>query len=232
MDLHPVAGVAGPAPQAAGFDTAMAHLFRGEMHRMTAWRQRLDTTSNWAIVLSLGMTTFTLGSEKVPPYVLLLGLAAVTMCLVIEARRYQHLHHSVWRLRLIEDGYFSGILHERPDTPGWRERLSSDLACPRLRITLIGALRARLRRNYLMLMLFTTAAWLAKVFVHPASPLSTGEFYERLAVGRLVPSWFVVASASVFVLFAIGLSLSSPRQERIEGWDRWCGDIKECEPIQ
>lgn len=61
-------GQLGSTPKDSGnFDTAVAHLFRGEMHRMTAWRQRLDTTSNWAIVLSLGMTTFALGSERTPP---------------------------------------------------------------------------------------------------------------------------------------------------------------------
>ena len=74
------------------FDTAMAHLYRGEMHRMATWRQRLDITTNWAMVMALGMTTFALGSERTPPYILLLGLAAVAMCLAIEARRYQFLH--------------------------------------------------------------------------------------------------------------------------------------------
>jgi hypothetical protein len=34
------------------------------------------------------MTTFTLGSEKTPHYVLLLGRAVIGMCLLIEARRF------------------------------------------------------------------------------------------------------------------------------------------------
>ncbi len=34
------------------FVTAMVHLYRGELAEATAWRGRIDTTSNWAIVMS------------------------------------------------------------------------------------------------------------------------------------------------------------------------------------
>ena len=42
---------------------------------MMVWRERFDATTNWAILLTTGRTTFTLGSERTPHYVLLLGLA-------------------------------------------------------------------------------------------------------------------------------------------------------------
>src|SRR6266436_9187103 len=29
---------------------ALAHLYRGEVYRSTAWRTRLDSTTNWAVV--------------------------------------------------------------------------------------------------------------------------------------------------------------------------------------
>ena len=32
------------------FVTAMVHLFRAEIQRANVWRQRLDTTTNWAVV--------------------------------------------------------------------------------------------------------------------------------------------------------------------------------------
>lgn len=86
-----------PSPD---FHTAMAHFYRGELNRLTVWHVRLDTTTNWAILLTAGMTTFTLGSEKTPHYVLLLG-SIIGMCLMIEARRYQHVHRSACRLRLL-----------------------------------------------------------------------------------------------------------------------------------
>ena len=206
-----------PVRDTSSFDTAMAHLYRGEMHRMTTWRQRLDITTNWAMVMALGMTTFALGSERTPPYILLLGLAAVAMCLVIEARRYQSLHHSLWRLRVLEQHYFVGLL--RPLSPpdrAWRDRLAAELATPTPRVGLLNAARFRLRRNYLMLSYFITVAWLTKVFIHPASPRSFDEFYRRLAVGDLIPSWFVTISAGAFVLVSTVLAVTSPSEEEVE----------------
>jgi len=32
------------------FVTAMVHFFRAEVQRANLWRQRLDTTTNWAVV--------------------------------------------------------------------------------------------------------------------------------------------------------------------------------------
>jgi len=201
----------------SSLDTAMAHLYRGEMHRMTTWRQRLDVTTNWAMVMALGMTTFALGSDRTPPYILLLGLAAVAMCLAIEARRYQSLHHSLWRLRVLEKHYFVGLLRADPDGDRrWRDRLASELESPSSKVGLFAAARFRLRRNYLMLSYYITAAWLTKVFIHPASPLSLDEYYRRLAVGDLIPSWFVVASAGAFVIVSTILAATSPSEETVE----------------
>src|SRR5512137_1257412 len=104
----------------ADFHTAMTHFYRGEMNRLTVWHVRLDTTTNWAILLTTGMTTFTLGSENTPHYVLLLGLAIIGMCLLIEARRYQHVHRSACRLRLLEAGYLRGELLGGTDAT-WRQ---------------------------------------------------------------------------------------------------------------
>ena len=41
---------------AAGYSAAeigaLAHLYRGEMYQSKIWRNRLDTTSNWAVVIT------------------------------------------------------------------------------------------------------------------------------------------------------------------------------------
>ncbi|MBI5478512.1 MAG: DUF2270 domain-containing protein [Deltaproteobacteria bacterium] len=196
------------AGSGGAFHTAMAHLYRGEIHRMTVWRSRLDATSHWAMLLTVGMTTFTLGASGVPHFILLLGLALNTMCMLIEARRYQHLHRSEWRLGLLERGYFAPLLASPAPEPDWRERLAADLRRPCVDLGLFAAVRIRLRRNYLMLLLFVTAVWVTKVFIHPVSARSVGEFYSRLAVADVIPSWFVAASACVFVLVSTALALA------------------------
>ena len=80
------------------------------MNRLTVWRQRLDVTTNWAIILATALSTFTLGAADVPHYTLLLGLALFSFSLLIEGRRYRHLHHSKWRLYLLESGLFAQLL--------------------------------------------------------------------------------------------------------------------------
>jgi uncharacterized membrane protein len=213
-----------PAPAAApeGFSTSLVHLYRAEMHRMTVWRQRLDVTSNWAIILTMGITTFALGAHTVPHFVLLLGLAIIAISILMEARRYQHLHHSEWRLHLIDRGFFAPLL--RLESPiaslRWREMLAADLVQPRLLISLFCAARVRLRRNYLSLTYFTTAVWITKLYVHPGSPNSFAEFYARLSVGNIIPSWFVAASAVIFLVGSTVLALSCPTIEQLEKWEQ------------
>lgn len=200
--------------ESSAFHTAMAHFYRGEIHRMTVWRTRLDTTSNWAILLTTGLTTFTLGSASVPHYTLLLGLALNSICMLLEGRRYQHLHHAEWRLRIMEDGYFAPWCESESPAPGWSRELAADLRDPRGTISLLDAVRLRLRRNYALLFYFMTAVWFTKLFIHrPDAPTS---FYERLAVGDLIPSWFVAGSASLFILGVTALSAATSCREVVE----------------
>jgi uncharacterized membrane protein len=201
--------------------TSMTHLYRGEMNRLTVWRQRLDVTSNWAIILTTGLATFTLGDPGVPHYTLLLGIALIWISIVIEGRRYRHLHHSKWRVYLLEFGYFAELLNplERTEAlPDWRRILAADLRHRHFLIDRFTAIRVRLRRNYLFLLLLLTAVWVVKLFIHPARPGSVAELYARLTVGGLIPSWFVAATALGFVVGTVLLGLSSPPAERIEDW--------------
>jgi uncharacterized membrane protein len=191
------------------------------MNRLTVWRQRLDVTSNWAIVLATGLATFTLGHPDVPHYTLLLGLALFSFSLLIEGRRYRHLHHSKWRVYLMELGFFAEHLHPTEDgkaVPDWRRLLAADLRRTHFLISVFTAVRVRLRRNYLLLLLFLTAVWVTKLIIHPTRPRSFAELYSRLAVGGIIPSWFVAASAVAFVVTAVFLAWTCPSAEQIEDW--------------
>lgn len=205
-------------PSAAGaFHTAMVHLYRGEMQRLTVWRTRLDTTTHWAIILTTGLTTFVLGAREVPHYIMLLGLAFNTIFMLIEGRRYQHLHHSRWRIQLLEREYFAGHLTAAPPREGsWRAQLRADLVRPHATLSHAMGIRLRLRRNYLMLAYFVTTVWLTKVFIHPASPGSVHDFYGRLAVGELFPSWFVALTAGCFVVGVTVLAALTPSEEALD----------------
>lgn len=201
--------------------TAVAHLYRAEMNRMSVWRQRLDVTSNWAVILATALTTFTLGSAEVPHYTLLLGLALVFISILLEGRRYRHLHHSKWRLYLLESGFFANMLcpaKKSDPSPDWRRLLAADLRHTHFSISWLTGMRLRLRRNYLLVISFMSAVWVAKLFIHPTRVTNLAEFYGRLHVGELIPSWFVAATAFVFLVTAAVLGLTCPPAEELEDW--------------
>jgi uncharacterized membrane protein len=206
-----------------GRDVAMAvsHLYRAEMNRMSVWRQRLDVTSNWAVILATALTTFTLGSAEVPHYILLLGLALVFISILLEGRRYRHLHHSKWRLYLIESGFFANMLYPAKTSepsPDWSRLLAADLRHTHFSISWLTGMRLRLRRNYLLVISFMYAVWVAKLFMHPTRVADLAEFYTRLHVGEFIPSWLVAATALAFLLTAAVLGLSCPPAEELEDW--------------
>jgi uncharacterized membrane protein len=207
-----------PDAESSTFHTALAHLYRGEMHRMATWRMRLDTTSHWAIILSIGLTTFALGSSAIPHYVMLLALAFNTIFMLIEGRRYQHLLHSKWRLGILERNHFAVLLSRgsRSEDTTWREQLAADLRHPRFAVGLAMGTRLRLRKNYLMIMCFVTVVWIAKLFIHPASPRSFAEFHGRLAVEGFLPAWFVALTAASFVLSMVLVAASTPSEVELE----------------
>ena len=204
----------------SAYHTAMAHFYRGEMQRLTIWRTRLDNTTHWAILITIGLTTFALGHAAIPHYIMLLGLAMNSICMLIEGRRYQHLHHSKWRTHLLEHNYFAAFLC--PDAPlvepTWGRQLASDLARPHFTIGLWRAMRLRLRRNYIMLFCFLTAAWVTKLFIHPETVSSAAELLERMAVGGFLPGALVAVTAGVFVLGVFVLVATTPSEEALEQW--------------
>ena len=185
---------------------------------MTVWRQRLDVTTNWAILMTGGMTTFALGSPAVPHFVLLLGFALIAVSLVIESRRYQRLHHSKWRLHVIEACYFAPMLEGRAecDDAAWRSTIAHDLRQPRMFVSRFTAIKVRLRRNYLLLVVFITAVWVTKLFIHPHDVAHLGEFWDRLSVGGIVPSWIVACSAGLFLVACSLLAATARSAESLE----------------
>lgn len=188
---------------------------------MLVWRQRLDITSNWAIIIATALTTFALGSSEVPHYVLLLGLVLVLISILLEGRRYRHLHHSKWRLYLLESGYFADII--RPPTtsdqqPDWRRLLAADLRRAHFSLSWLTGMRLRLRRNYLFVIGFIAAVWVAKLFIHPSRATNLSELYARLHVGDFIPSWFVAVTAFLFLAGAAILGLTCPSAEELEDW--------------
>src|SRR3954470_6256831 len=129
-------------------DTAMAHLYRGELGRSDRWRTRLDTTTNWALTVTAATISFSFGSAQTSHVTLLVGIWMVVTFLLVEARRYRY--YDLWnrRVRLIEDGYWSPLLRQEPVDPDAMKELAREMERPQIQLSWFSAISTRLNRTY------------------------------------------------------------------------------------
>jgi uncharacterized membrane protein len=141
---------------------AVVHLYRGELGRLTAYRLRLDTTSNWAVGSTAASITFALGSREIPHYVFFVPVLMGGLFLWLEAMRFRIFVISQQRVRLIERGFYVPLL-SGDRAPDWRAALAATLLWPKPLVSYREAFAARLRRVYLWLFGTTFLAWLVKL---------------------------------------------------------------------
>ena len=79
----PPAGLIFPTTRTE-FVNLVAHYYRGEMGRMTSWRDRVDRTSNWAITVSAAMLSVSLTTPTAHHGVLLFAAVLILLLLAIE----------------------------------------------------------------------------------------------------------------------------------------------------
>jgi uncharacterized membrane protein len=204
---HPAAQMRRMAP--AEFNTAMIHFYRGEVQRSNTWRNRLDTTTNWAVLTAGATLSFVFSSPSNPHFVIPINTLLVAIFLLMEARRYRY--YEIWssRVRVIETGYFAQMLAPESVTPdeAWAEHLAADLITPHFTISEWEAVGRRLRRNYLWIFALLALSWNLKVYLHPLPARDFNAFIDRATVG-IVPGWAVFVVGVLFnaaiAIFAIG----------------------------
>src|SRR6188472_3554101 len=181
-----------------GYVNAMSHFYRGELSRIMVWRQRLDTTTNWAVTSSTAIITIAFSNASVPHLIFFFNLAIVWIMLWIEARRYRFYDAFRARVRMLEAHFLVPMVMEnRHLLQGeWKKLVCEDLILPSFKISMLEAVGRRLKRNYVFIFLLIMIAWVMKIFIHARQPVeSVAAFYRELAVGRIA-SWFV---AVIFV---------------------------------
>jgi uncharacterized membrane protein len=168
------------------FNNAMIHFYRGEMTRANVWRNRIDVTTNWAVVTTGAALSFVFSEPTHSHAMIPLNTLLILLFLVIEARRYRYYELWAYRIRLMEVDFFAAMLAP-PFQPseGWATRMTDSLLHPRFKITFWEAFGRRFRRNYQYIFLLLALAWLVKIAAHP-TPISTiQQFYERAAIGPI-----------------------------------------------
>ncbi len=199
--------------QPAEFNTAMVHFYRGEIQRSNIWRNRLDATTNWAVITAGATLSFVFSSPDNPHFAIPINTILVSIFLFMEARRYRY--YEVWanRVRVLETGYFAPMLSHRtiPPDKEWAEHISADLLSPHFTISVAEAVGRRLRANYLWIFILLALSWTLKIYIHPSPIPTTSEadrrvFWEilsqRATVG-LAPGWLVIVAGAIFNLAII-----------------------------
>ena len=198
--------------EAIGPGSAMAHLYRGEVHRMTRWRERFDRTTNWAVIVIAAVITWAFSADSNPHYVILVGVAVVAIFLRIEAHRYRS--YDIWRsrVRALQVNAFAYALDAREgvEDPDWRAHLAEDYRHPSIKITREEALAHRLRRVYLPLALVLLVAWVIRITAFAGDP-----WPASAAVGT-IPGTAVTAVVVGVYLAAVVIAFR-PREWHAEG---------------
>jgi uncharacterized membrane protein len=192
----------------AEFNTAMVHFYRGEIQRSNVWRNRLDATTNWAVITAGATLSFVFSSPDNPHFAIPINSILVSIFLFMEARRYRY--YEVWanRVRILETGYFAPMLSHRtiPPDKEWADHISADLIAPHFTISEWEAVGRRLRANYLWIFILLALSWSLKIYIHPSPiPSATAEdrrlfwdVFEKRATVGLAPGWFVMIVGMIF----------------------------------
>ena len=244
--------------QPAEFNTAMSHFYRGEIQRSNVWRNRLDATTNWAVITAGATLSFVFSQAENPHFAIPINSILVSIFLFMEARRYRY--YEVWanRVRVLETGYFAPMLSHRtiPPDKEWADHISADLLAPHFTISTWEAVGRRLRANYLWIFMLLALCWTLKIYIHPTPiPLATPEerqqawdiAFARARVG-LAPGELVLAVGAVFnvLLFFVAFGTLKLRDSSSEvlpledfNWhpfkdvSSWAGDsLKRRNPIR
>lgn len=196
--------------------TAMVHFYRGEVTRSNVWRQRLDNTTNWAVVTSAAVITFCFSEASHTHLLLLLANFIVVGFLVIEARRFRFFAVYRARVRMLEENFLLPIVTRNlvSPKPEWREFIAMDLDVPKFKNTLFEALALRVRYNFYWIFSALAIAWALKTWMHPEPAHSVPEWYEHMEVGA-IPGWTFLFGGTLFYATMTALFIHAGRSKSI-----------------
>jgi uncharacterized membrane protein len=196
-------------PLSVGGLTAVVHLYRAEVGRMTSYRQRLDTTTNWSITSSALVTTFSLGNPTIPHAAFLFLMFINVFFLIVEARRFRVYEAARYRVLLLEHYFYPEVLGDGSPRD-WRRALIEALRTPYSYppVGMLGAVGWRLRRNYLWIYAAVLLTWIAKLEIAGGG---AADLIAGANIGR-VPGGVVWGIVGAMYLILIGVAMLAKRR--------------------
>lgn len=77
----------------------------------------------------------------------------------------------------------------------WEDILSDDLGNPRFKITWQEAVKRRLKRIYIWIILIFLAAWIGKIYMHPSKVTTWEAFFGRISGPLGTPAGILIFGA-------------------------------------
>jgi len=180
------------------------HYYRAEVYRETNWRNRLDITTNWSIVVTAAMLSFVFSNPSAPHSIILINYIFVWFFLYVESRRFRYYSLLRERTRIIEKQLLSQIILGKTgklNVNKWRERLASSFMNLKVPMSRMESVAWRLRRNYLIIFPVIFLSWLGRIQSYPVPALSAGRLFLNARV------WFVPGEV-VFYLFMVSVIIA------------------------
>lgn len=200
--------------------TVMIHFYRGELGRIMIWRQRLDVTTNWAIVVSTGIITFGLNSAANSHLVFVIANLLCLLLLIIEGRRYRYYDAFRARVRMLEAHLIMPVLMKDVALlqGDWQKIMAEDLVLPTFKISRLDAITRRFIRNYVWIFGVILTAWLLKLWLHYPDSHETGGLVRVLTTNNPIPAGVFFAIIGLFygyLLFLLirGIRMGSSSEE-------------------
>lgn len=187
------------------------HYYRAEVYRETNWRNRLDVTTNWSIVVTAAILSYAFGNANTPHAVIIMNYLIVLFFLYIESRRFRYYTMLKSRTRILESGLLAPIINSIANngvnqTDIHMERLANSLAKPKLTISKLEAISWRIRRVYIFLLSVLYLTWLNKLTITPERTYDLSEIISRAFLWFL-PGWviFGIMTSSITILMFIAM---------------------------
>jgi len=187
----------------------LIHYYRGEIGRMTSWRDRIDRTTNWAMTVVAGLLSVSLSTSSSHHGVVLFAMLLISLFLMIEARRYRFFDVYRARVRQLERYYFAQALCPQTElNPDWAAAIAKSLRNPVFLMDYREALTRRIRRNYVWMYLILLLAWGLKISTPKLLPEERAvefvhSFAELTANATLGPLPGALVIAGVFLFYAL-----------------------------
>lgn len=192
------------------------HVYRGEVQRINTWRRRMDRTTNWAVVITVGVITFALSNSSAPHWTIMPGLFLAYVLLFTEARRYRHYDSWRGRVRALEEMFLAKFFDRDVDLDeSWQKILSKDLKEPMFKITWEEAVKRRLKRIYIWIITIFVASWIGKLYMHPERIASWNVFFDRISgpLGTSVGILLFGVIIGPIVISTLYFFVSAPERE-------------------